>query len=89
MYPVTLSIGDIFKRPNNRPVTRAYVCPAFNGLLEKLINFTEKARNVKGAFLRQVGAPKLGICGYFSYFFKCFIITNILLYIRTKKYFKM
>ena len=65
MYPVTLSIGDVFKGSNDRPVPRAYVSTASKGLLEKLINFTEKARNVKGAFLRQVGAPKLGICVYF------------------------
>ena len=73
MYPVTLSIGDVFKGSNNRPFPRAYVSPASNGLLEKLINFTEKARNVKGAFLRQVGTPKLGICGYlFLIFFNVF-----------------
>ena len=72
MYPVTLSIGDIFKRSNNRPVRRAYVCPASNGLLEKLINFTEKARNVKGAFYVKLERQNLVCAGIFSYFFQRF-----------------
>ena len=50
MYPVTLSIGDVFKGSNNRTVPCAYASPASNGLLEKFIHFTEKARNVKGLF---------------------------------------
>ena len=64
MDAVTLSIGDVFKGSNNRTVPCAYASPASDGLLEKFILFTEKARNVKGAFQRQVGAPKLGIRGY-------------------------
>ena len=35
-----------FKGSNNRTVPCAYVSPATNGLLEKLVNFTEKARNI-------------------------------------------
>ena len=50
MYPVTLSIGDVLKGSNKRTVPCAYASPASNGLLGKFINFTEKARNVKGAF---------------------------------------
>ena len=48
--PVTPSIGDVFKGSNNRTVQCAYASPVSNGLLEKLIHFTEKARKVKGAF---------------------------------------
>ena len=50
MYPVMLSIGDVFKGLNNRTVPCVYASPASNRLLEKSIHFTEKARNVKVAF---------------------------------------
>ena len=49
-FPVTLSIGDVFKGSNNRTVQGAYASPASNGLLEKLNHFTETARNEKRAF---------------------------------------
>ena len=65
MYPVTLSIEDVIRGSNNRTVSCAYASPTSNGLLEKFIHFTERARIVKGAFLRQVGAQKLGIFGNF------------------------
>ena len=50
MYPVALSIGDAFKGLNNRTVPCAYASPSSNVLLENLNQFTEKTRNVKGAF---------------------------------------
>ena len=69
MYPVMLSIEDVFKGSNNRTVPCAYDSPASNGLLEKLFHFTERARIVKGAFLRPVGAPELGLCVIFPNLF--------------------
>ena len=68
MCPVTLPIGNVFKGSNNRTVPCAYVSLISDGLLENLFQFTEKTRNVKIAFLRQLGAHKFGISGY------CFLI---------------
>ena len=50
MYPVTLSIGDVFKGSKNRIVPCAYASPISDGLLENLFQFTEKTRKVKEAF---------------------------------------
>ena len=50
MYHVTNSIDDVFKGSTVRTVPCAYVTPTSDGLLENLIDFTEKTRNGKGAF---------------------------------------
>ena len=80
MYPVRLSI----KGSNNRTVPCAYASPATNGLLVKLIYFTERAKFEQRAFFRQVGAPKLIYTDFFPNFSTFFIITNLLLYVRCK-----
>ena len=61
MYPVTLSIGDGFKGSNNRTVPCAYAKAASNGLLEKLIHFTEMARNVFNVELERLNMVYAGI----------------------------
>ena len=50
MYPVMLSMGDVFTGLNNRTVPCADASPTSNRLLENLNYFTEKTRNVKGDF---------------------------------------
>ena len=84
MYPVMLSIEDVFKGSNNRTVPCAYASPISDELLENLFQFTQMTRNIKGAFLRQVVAQKIGTSGYCFLIISTFsIITNILLYVRT------
>ena len=46
MYPVTLSISDVFKGSNSMTVPYAYDSPASTGLLEKLIQFTDPRGHV-------------------------------------------
>ena len=58
MYPVTLSIGDVFKGLNNRNVSCAYACPTSNGLLEILIQFSEKTRKRKRGILTSSWSAK-------------------------------
>ena len=60
MYPVTLSIGGVSKDRITELFHVLMTGPTSKGSLKNLIQFTEKTRNVKGAFSRQVGAPKLG-----------------------------
>ena len=50
MYPVTLSIEDVFKGSNIRTVQGAFATPTSNGLLENSIDFTERQETEKGHF---------------------------------------
>ena len=50
MYPVTLSIEDVFKGTDVRTIPCAYASPKSNGLLENFIDFTEKTKTEKGHF---------------------------------------
>ena len=50
MYPVIISIEDVFKGSTIRTVPCAYVTPAFNRLLENLIHFNKKKETEKGYF---------------------------------------
>ena len=50
MYPVTLSIEDVFKGSNIRTVPCAYDTQLSNELLKNLKQFNEKTGNGKGVF---------------------------------------